>query len=352
MMNVQMILQLGNHGYHPKRWRWRNLAVLCLICASVTLTHIILLRPNLYLLYQSQLCTAASTTDTTTTKAASDSGLDSGTGDEPLIPRKIWQIFYSDDLDEGTLVDTTSWLVRNKDYAYTLVGMDGADRFVNEHFADDPELRKTYHALPNFGMKSDLLRYLLLWIEGGVYADIDTTALRPVRDWVPRALRPLVRAVVGIEFDRRDGGGWAEIPHDLQFGQWTLAAAPGHPLFGAMAARALASAAALARDHGTTLPLLRPSNMEVLNATGPAAWTDVVFDHLRREDPRLVSLRNFSFMEEPTLYGDVLVLPIDGFGMGQPHSGSTPDDGEGGTIPDVALVKHHFRGKWRQTDAS
>jgi alpha 1,6-mannosyltransferase len=39
----------------------------------------------------------------------------------------------------------------------------------------------------------------------------------------------------------------------------------------------------------------------------------------------------------------MLVLTIDGFGMGQPHSNSTND----GSIPAAALVKHLFKGSWR-----
>ena len=192
-------------------------------------------------------------------------------------------------------------------------------------------------------MKSDLLRYLILDVEGGVYTDIDTVALKPIDAWVPPALRDQVRLIVGIEFDRRDGGAWAEIPHWLQFCQWTVAAAPGHPVFRKMAARVLRSLGALVKAHGRPAEQLQPSSFEVMNSTGPAAWTDVVFEQLREYDPSLNTTHDLSFMTEPKLYGDILVLTIDGFGMGQSHSHSTHD----GTIPDAALAKHLFRGSWR-----
>lgn len=320
-----------------------------LICTLIVLTHVFFFRPNLHILHETQLCGFGSSVSTSA-KADLSSASDykfASTNNKPLIPPKIWQNYFGDDLDEDNLFDAASWLALNKDYAYTLIGKDGADNFINKHFADDPPLLRRYHSLPNFGMKSDLLRYLVLSVEGGVYTDIDTIALRPIKEWVPPSLRHLVRVIVGIEFDQRDGGLWADIPHELQFCQWTLAAAGGgHPLFDAMVARALDSFTELERRHNTTLARLQPANIDVLNTTGPAAWTDVVFEHLRRGNPDLVSLRNFSYMEEPTLYGDILILPIDGFGMGQPHSGSSGGD----TIPDVALVKHNFRGKWRQSD--
>ena len=71
----------------------------------------------------------------------------------------------------------------------------------------------------------------------------------------------------------------------------------------------------------------------------------MVFDYLRDANPGVVTnLRNFSYMTEPALYGDVLVLPIDGFGIGQVHSNSSSGKPP---FPDSALVKHNFRGGWK-----
>ena len=82
----------------------------------------------------------------------------------------------------------------------------------------------------------------------------------------------------------------------------------------------------------------------VINLTGPSAWTDVVFDQLRLYKPSLTSLRNLTGLVQPTLVGDILILPIDGFGMGQRHSNSTND----GSTPKNALVRHMFNGSWRK----
>lgn len=195
-------------------------------------------------------------------------------------------------------------------------------------------------------MKSDFLRYLILGVEGGVYTDTDTIALKPIDVWVPEGIRDQVRLIVGIEFDRRDGGAWADIPHWLQFCQWTIAAAPGHPVFPKMVTRVLDSLDELSQTHGgVPVNQLRPSSFEVMNSTGPAAWTDVVFGQLQEYDPSLQSISNLSFMTEPKLYGDILVLSIDGFGMGQMHSHSTND----GSIPESALMRHLFRGSWRES---
>ncbi|KAL6854464.1 glycosyltransferase family 32 protein [Trichoderma novae-zelandiae] len=271
-----------------------------------------------------------------------------------LIPPSIWQIVlpktqpYRWDLkhvriDPRQLENTGSWLALNPDWQYTLVGQKGGDDFVNGHFGHSPRIVQAYHNLTNVGMKSDLLRYLLLGVQGGVYTDTDTVALKPVDAWIPARLRDRARLVVGIEFDRRDGGPWADIPHWLQFCQWTIAAAPGHPVFRSMVDRVLRSLDDLSALHGLPLDELRPESFEVMNSTGPAAWTDVVFEQLQEYNPLLNDTRDLSFLEEPTLIGDILILPIDGFGMGQDHSQSTND----GSIPEAAMMRHLFTGSWR-----
>ncbi|KAL2214476.1 hypothetical protein CC79DRAFT_1328379 [Sarocladium strictum] len=269
-----------------------------------------------------------------------------------LIPQKIWQIMLPKggkgvdmwNVDPEQLKETNSWLAKNIDYQYQLVGPRRADAFVEANFADNERLLNAYHNLTNMGMKSDLLRYLLLHVEGGVYSDIDTVAIRPVDAWIPRNMRDRVKLVVGIEFDKRDGPNWGDILHDLQFCQWTIAAAPGHPVFMKMVDRILDSLDEMSATHGVPVSDIVPSSTEVMNSTGPAAWTDIVFETLQGFDPSLNETKDLSFMDQATLLGDILVLTIDGFGMGQQHSASTND----GSTPSSALIKHQFWGSWRE----
>lgn len=167
------------------------------------------------------------------------------------IARKIWQIFSTpadakekppNSIDPKALGDTRSWIGLNPGYQYQLLGAGtaSADDFVTKHFSHDSSIIDTYFALKSPGLKTDLLRYLILWVEGGVYADLDTWAIKPIDDWVPEHLKAenKVRAIVGLEWDQLDGEPWpgfgdepSYMTHVVQFCQWTLAAAPGHPLF-------------------------------------------------------------------------------------------------------------------------
>ena len=225
----------------------------------------------------------------------------------------------------------------------TLLGLDAAEDFLYRHFSNTPHIIELYKYLPNVGMKSDLLRYLTLSKEGGIYTDIDTIALKQIDAWIPEAMKSTVRLVVGIEFDRRDGNGWADISHWVQFCQWTIAAAPGHEVFPRMVNKIFRSVEQMTQTQGIPIHELLPGSFDVMNTTGPAAWTDAVFELLQERDPALKTTKDLSFMTESKLFGDILVLPINGFGMGQSHSHSTND----GSTPDDALVQHMFRGSWR-----
>lgn len=86
------------------------------------------------------------------------------------------------------------------------------------------------------------------------------------------------------------------------------------------------------------------SDEEVLDITGPAGWTEVVFEYLTKAVGEEVSWRNLTGMRSPRLFGDVLVLPIDAFASGVPHSGASAR-GKG-----RALVRHQFQGSWRGGD--
>lgn len=148
------------------------------------------------------------------------------------IPSKIWQVMFVNphndslghlayDFDPSLLPYTNSWLACNPDWQYTLVGTEGASRFVRQHFSHDERILNVHFGLRNHGAQSDFMRYLLLLVEGGVYSDTDVTCIKPIDEWIPSRWRQQVRAVVGIEGDSRGEGVIGGMLWDVQFGQWT-----------------------------------------------------------------------------------------------------------------------------------
>lgn len=223
-----------------------------------------------------------------------------------------------------------------------LLGKEGAERFVTEHYSQRPEIAHTFLELDYPIFRADLLRYMLLEAIGGVYSDIDTTALKPIRDWIPQQFLSQTRAVVGIEYDQLDDPGPSHGFIDrISFCQWTLASSPGHPMMTRIVDEVVDALHGMARRNATTIAALKAKDKEVGDVTGPAIWTRVVMESLSIATGSLVTYKNITGLKEPRLFGDILILPIDGFGTGQSHSGSNQED------DDSALVRHHFSMFWR-----
>jgi mannosyltransferase OCH1-like enzyme len=174
--------------------------------------------------------------------------------------------------------------------------------------------------------------------EGGVYSDMDTSCIKQIDKWIPQHLRDEeINAVVGIEYDDNT---YPMFVRPISFCQWTLMSKPNHPLFEAVVARVIYHLEYLARIQNTSLSGLKVNKKEVLEATGPGAFTDAVIETLRNGIGKRVDWKDVSGLKEPTMFGDVLVLPIRSFGSGQKHSHSNDEEyGE-------ALAKHHFGRSW------
>ncbi|PWN48379.1 hypothetical protein IE53DRAFT_293655, partial [Violaceomyces palustris] len=151
--------------------------------------------------------------------------------------------------------------------------------FLNDQMAEDwvennfrgTDVKRAWDRLPRTILKADLLRYLLLLVEGGTWSDMDTVPMMDVDLWskdaVPLSVdRPLssvqpllfsspstkgsepptigrqsIRAVIGIETDPEE---WASLRslfekprllplrrhRELQFVQWTMHISPHHPI--------------------------------------------------------------------------------------------------------------------------
>lgn len=224
-----------------------------------------------------------------------------------------------------------------------LLGQEGAENFVREHYSRRPEIAQTFLDLNYTIFRADLLRYMLLEAVGGVYSDIDTIAKKPIRDWIPRQFLSRTRAVVGIEYDQlEDEGPSHGFTERMSFCQWTLASSQGHPMMTRIVDEVVSTLRQMAKENGTTIAALKVKDKEVGEVTGPAIWTRVVMQSLSIASGTSVTYENITGLKEPRLFGDILILPIDGFGSGQPHSGSSKSDDV-----DTALVRHRFGMFWR-----
>jgi len=252
--------------------------------------------------------------------------------DSPF-PKRIIQNWKTHNLTTDFLHFTDSWRSINPGYNYTLYDDKESERIVQDEF---PEYLELYQLVPNGAMRSDIFRYLMIYKYGGVYADIDTMCLRPMKGWHDEHME--IGLMVGIEADLSDqedwqGKGWSR---QLSLVQWGFAAAPKHSAIKAL----------LDRIVDVTTPIYgKQEKAHTFNTndvdawTGPAVFTDAIFGYVNETFG--VNWRAFSNLKEPKVVGDIMVLPITGFSPGVGHSGDR------GIWDKEARLQHLFYGSWK-----
>jgi alpha 1,6-mannosyltransferase len=264
---------------------------------------------------------------------------------EALIPRLIWQIFFppaGEAIIPTDLLHSNDWVSMGPGYTYTMVGDLEAARLIDQHFSDRPEIAATYHNLINPANKSDFLRYLLLLTRGGTYSDVDTKPVVRLEDWIPAERRATTRLIVAVEYDEAQDPHPADFTYPVQFCQWTIAAAPNHTVLDRMVDRALGGLRDLAAAQRTNLGTAVFSEFDVLNTTGPVAWTEVVYRTLREIDPTITSYADLAGIRTPRYIGDIAVLPLESF-----RADYLDDWGWSWRNDRNALVRHFFEGGWK-----
>ena len=157
------------------------------------------------------------------------------------------------------------------------------DILISHLFGTVPEIIEAYFSLPLPILKADFFRYLILLSRGGIYADIDTEALKSAHFWLPPTSPPAtVGLVIGIEADptRDDWNLWYS--RRVQFCQWVMRAKVGHPVLREVVARITEGTLERKRvgrlDEG-----LVGGSLNIIEWTGPAIWTDSIFWGMNRE---------------------------------------------------------------------
>lgn len=94
------------------------------------------------------------------------------------IPKTIFQTYKSRSLQKGMYQAARSWINKNPDYNYYFYDDNAQRSFIEKYF--DASVLQAYDKLEVGAFKADLWRYCILFVNGGVYADIDTVCLMPL----------------------------------------------------------------------------------------------------------------------------------------------------------------------------
>jgi hypothetical protein len=149
------------------------------------------------------------------------------------IPHKIWQLWIhpTKQPSHDWRDSSHAWVHLNPDWDYVFATLNhsSARAWVGDVFRHRPDVVDAFTRANETIQKADLLRYLWLLEEGGVYSDLDAQCAKPVRDWIPPRYRNTTGLVIGVEIDDYFEGHYdPNIPY-IQLCQWTIMARPHHP---------------------------------------------------------------------------------------------------------------------------
>lgn len=269
---------------------------------------------------------------------------------EAKFPAYIWQTWKyspsSGEFAEYLRPAEASWTQLHPSFVHEVITDDVAVNMIRHFYASVPEVQEAYNALPAPVLKADFFRYLILLARGGIYSDIDTTALRSAVEWVPSEVpRSSYGLVIGIEADpdREDWHEWYS--RRIQFCQWTIQSKPGHPVLLDIVATITEETLRRKKAGEFSSKNMDAVMKNVVEFTGPALWTDTIFKFFNNPDyfdmstsKGNITWKQFTGITQAKKLGDVVVLPITSFSPGVQQMGA-------GEIDDpMAFVHHAFSG--------
>jgi len=247
-----------------------------------------------------------------------------------------------------------SWDEHLPDFNHILyLNNDTEIKFV-ESFNQDTnrlhDVERTYFDLLNLRiLRSDYFKYLAVWREGGIWADMDTFAQQPFDNWLtgvafnPTKLPPPIEEleqkigmVVGIEY----WGPKERLLHDhhhYQFASYVFAAKQGHPVLLEIISRIVEKAGHIAN----LLEEERLTEDDIIFETGPLVFTRVVEEWIKKHYDASFDFRHdLPTIGSPTLIGDILILPDEAFSAFDVTGQSANDPRK--------YIGHSTMGSWRK----
>ncbi|OLL21672.1 Initiation-specific alpha-1,6-mannosyltransferase [Neolecta irregularis DAH-3] len=266
----------------------------------------------------------------------------------PYSPSEPWTKRISQTWREPDIISDDKYLSWDNimpDFEHLFLSDEQVDIFVERFCLDNnlPEINNAYFDILSVRriFKADFVRYLLIYIRGGIWADIDTTAKKHFNDWLAPANGTDVGFITGMEMDWNEKGSnledkkhgdWNENNHRRCLTQYIFAAKAGHPALLEMIARLVDSAVTI-RHHAQF-----NKNINVGHMTGPDFMTSVLIEWVhKRFHPTFDVKDELHNQDEPIIFGDLMIYPIWAFGAGQRHSNSPPL-----SDPRILAV-HHFQ---------
>lgn len=99
-----------------------------------------------------------------------------------MIPKIIWQTHKNSNFPKEAINCIQSWIIKNPEYEWYFMDDDKCEQFIKDHFSQ--EFYNMYQSLPYGVMKSDTWRIAIVYVYGGLYADLDTFCMKEIDTWI------------------------------------------------------------------------------------------------------------------------------------------------------------------------
>jgi hypothetical protein len=101
-----------------------------------------------------------------------------------MIPKIIWQTYETDykDLSDKAKQLIDSWKSLNPEWEYQYCSKEKRELIVKNNFGE--EWYQIYKSYKLDVLRSDLWRYMCLYLYGGLYSDLDMLCKKPIESWL------------------------------------------------------------------------------------------------------------------------------------------------------------------------
>ncbi|GMM28723.1 hypothetical protein DAMA08_014390 [Martiniozyma asiatica (nom. inval.)] len=162
--------------------------------------------------------------------------------DDP-VEKNIFQLWKTSDLDDPTLFKPEwedlidRWKKANGDHDLMLYSIQEAENNVVDFLRPTvPEVVDALRLLPHDRLKFEFLKFLIIYLNGGVYADVDTINIKPIRFWFNSPMSP-TKFWLGVDTDY-NAADWSDhYLRRLTFSTDIFRSKAHHPMLGKLIAR-------------------------------------------------------------------------------------------------------------------
>ena len=130
-----------------------------------------------------------------------------------VIPKNIYQSWHTKKMHSKVQEHVIDVLKKNNpDYTHEIYTDEEIDKYVHDNF--DGEIVECYDKIDIIVAKVDFWRYLILYNQGGIYLDIDSSINKPIKDFIKEDDEAFITRESGDKF----------------YAQWALFFAKEHPI--------------------------------------------------------------------------------------------------------------------------